>query len=143
MPETAEIDPRLRWPYQDAAVAELSPGLPYVRACERIATILHALLQAVPREGPISTTELANRVMCSAYRKTHAAEFNRLFRIMKDLARGQMLGCTSPGAAKVYMGKRVNPRVWHTGDLSAYEGPKIKSPLSTAEIFCQHCGGIL
>ena len=132
-----------------AMLAILEPNRPYAAACNDVAVKLHSILQHVPADKPITTMMAAQRLLHSSAKKTNPAEYNRLFRILKDIAKGQLKDCTSPGTPKPYMGRVVRPKLWHTGPLHSYDPlanvkpSKNNSAPSTTEMICQHCGSKL
>ena len=140
---------RETWPHLEETLAALHPGLRYATACDLIANQVHQILTTIPRDKPIDTMALAVRLLPSTCKVSHPAEYNRLFRILKDLARGQLKDCTSPGTPRKYMGRVAYPKLWHTGPLHSYDPlakvtpSKNNSTPSTTEMVCQHCGSKL
>lgn len=99
-------------------------------------------------DKPITTTQLAERILSSHAKKTHPAEYNRIFRILKDVAKNQLADCTSPGTPTKYMGRMTYPKLWHNGPLHEYhpkplKPAKIPAATGTDHTICQHCGGKL
>lgn len=132
------------WPYREAALAALHPSRSYSQSREMVAPIVHAVLQNVRPENPLSTTEVAGKIIGLLLdKKAHPAEFNRIFRVLQDLAKGQLRDCVTAGEAKPFRGKIARPKLWHTGPLHPVEGPKNTPAPSTNHTICQHCGSIL